>query len=109
MTEGKTRERVGPRLTLLLRYRPCVLSSLCFCVGVQLLGVWRSPAPNAPPAPASGVAYYLTPPTSLRHLLHVDPLHGCGHVCVVCVVCAVMALKWVEITGADAQVHDPPD
>jgi len=79
------------------------------CVAVQLLGVWQSPAPNAPAAPASGVAYYLTPPTSLRHLLHVDPLHGCAHVCVVCVVCAVMALKWVEITGADAQVNEPPD
>jgi hypothetical protein len=41
-------------------------------------------------------------------MLYVDPLHGCGHVCVVCVVCAAMALKWVEITGADAQVSHPP-
>ena len=74
----------------------------------QLLGEWRAPAANAPLAPTAGLAYYLTPPPSLTHLLFTDPTHGCIHMWVVCLGCAFFAMKWVEMTGGDARVRNSP-
>lgn len=65
---------------------------------VRLLGTW--PADDSPSAgqPIGGLAYYLSPPTSLSEV-GADPFHAILYIAFVLTICAFFSKTWIEVSG----------
>jgi protein transport protein SEC61 subunit alpha len=68
---------------------------------VQLLGTWQDMRGGRGTIPIAGFAYYLTPPTSLRHIQD-DPLHFVLYLGIILAICALFSSMWIEISGSTA-------
>jgi len=69
---------------------------------VHLLGVWRESGQGGQSIPVGGLAYYLSPPNSLSHVIE-DPLHGIFYLAFVLTVCGVFSRTWIEVSGSSAK------
>lgn len=68
---------------------------------VQLLGRWQDAEGSGARGnsiPVGGLAYYVSPPTSLGDLFF-DPLHGLFYIAFVLVSCALFSKTWIEVSG----------
>ena len=66
---------------------------------VRLLGVWKelkdSPGSSVP---VSGLAYYISPPTSFGDILR-DPIHIVFYLAFILASCALFSKTWIEVSG----------
>jgi len=66
---------------------------------VRLLGVWKeqkdSPGTSVP---VSGLAYYISPPTTFNDLLR-DPVHVVLYLAFILASCALFSKTWIEVSG----------
>merc|ERR1712226_65853 len=65
---------------------------------VRWLGRWKEASIGGASYPVSGIAYYISPPQSLTHMLG-DPLHGIIYILTILIACAVFSKTWTEIGG----------
>ncbi|KAH0831404.1 SecY subunit domain-containing protein [Lanmaoa asiatica] len=66
---------------------------------VKLIGVWE-PVEDSPQLRAvSGIAYYISPPHTIREAL-IDPIHTALHVAFVVSACALFSKTWIEVSGS---------
>jgi len=68
---------------------------------VQLLGRWQEVegARQSRSIPVGGLAYYVSPPSSLSEILY-DPLHSLFYFAFVLISCAVFSKTWIEVSGS---------
>ncbi|KAI8825070.1 SecY subunit domain-containing protein [Fimicolochytrium jonesii] len=66
---------------------------------VRLLGVWKSPEGIPQEQAASGFAYYISPPHSLKEAF-VDPIHFVIYVTFMLSACAFLSKTWIEVSGS---------
>lgn len=59
-------------------------------------------------APVGGMAYYITPPSSLSNVF-MDPYHSVFYLAFVMMGCAIFSKAWMEVSGASSQVVYPTD
>lgn len=57
-------------------------------------------------APVGGMAYYITPPSSLSNVF-MDPYHSVFYLAFVMMGCAIFSKAWMEVSGASSQVIIP--
>jgi protein transport protein SEC61 subunit alpha len=70
---------------------------------VQLLGVWREvPGGQGQSVPVSGLAYYVSPPTTLESLI-TDPFHAIFYMTFILSACALFSKTWIEVSGSSAR------
>jgi len=67
---------------------------------VQLLGVWKE-VQNGQSKPISGLAYYVSPPTSFAEIL-ADPFHAAFYFIFILTACALFSKTWIEVSGQSA-------
>lgn len=66
---------------------------------VRLLGVWKEVKENrGQSVPISGLAYYISPPTSLTEVWN-DPVHMVVYLVFILSTCALFAKTWIEVSG----------
>jgi len=65
---------------------------------VQLLGVWED-VEGGVTIPKGGLAYYVSPPTSLINVLY-DPIHAVIYIVFILGSCALFAKTWIEVSGS---------
>jgi protein transport protein SEC61 subunit alpha len=68
---------------------------------VQLLGRWQAAdsSAGAQSFPVGGLAYYVSPPTTLAGILY-DPVHAIFYLTFILVSCALFSKTWIEVSGA---------
>jgi len=69
---------------------------------VQLLGRWQEvegPSPSAQSVPVGGLAYYVSPPTSLAEIIY-DPFHAIFYLAFILTACALFSKTWIEVSGS---------
>lgn len=66
---------------------------------MKLLGVWEPKADSPQLFAVSGIAYYMSPPHTIREAI-VDPIHTLLYVTFVVTVCAVFSKTWIEVSGS---------
>jgi protein transport protein SEC61 subunit alpha len=66
---------------------------------VQLLGVWHEAEGSGQSVPISGLAYYVSPPTSLWEVA-TDPLHAIFYMVFILASCALFSKTWIEVSGS---------
>ncbi|KAF8336331.1 SecY subunit domain-containing protein [Cantharellus anzutake] len=66
---------------------------------VRLLGVWEPIEESAQLAAKSGIAYYLSPPHSLKEFI-VDPIHSTLYIVFMVLACAMFSKTWIEVSGS---------
>eukprot|EP01105_Mastigella_eilhardi_P009823 TRINITY_DN2299_c1_g1_i2.p1 TRINITY_DN2299_c1_g1~~TRINITY_DN2299_c1_g1_i2.p1 ORF type:complete len:410 (-),score=108.32 TRINITY_DN2299_c1_g1_i2:75-1304(-) len=69
---------------------------------VSLFGQWESMGAQGQSVPVGGLAYYLSPPTSLWSVVQ-DPIHGFIYIAFVLTTCAVFSKTWIEVSGTSAK------
>lgn len=69
---------------------------------VRMIGVWKESPHTGQSIPVSGLAYYLSPPSSLAHIVE-DPLHGIFYLAFVLTVCGVFSRAWIEVSGSSSK------
>ncbi|KAF6149002.1 hypothetical protein GIB67_009621 [Kingdonia uniflora] len=67
---------------------------------VRVLGSWK--ASGSQLVTASGLAYYITPPSSLAATAD-DPIHALLNLVFILSTCAILSRKWIDISGSSAQ------
>lgn len=65
---------------------------------VKLLGTWEPREGSAQLFAASGVAYYMSPPTDLKGAL-LDPVHTAIYIVFIMTACAIFSKTWIEVSG----------
>ncbi|KAI6143726.1 SecY subunit domain-containing protein [Pisolithus tinctorius] len=66
---------------------------------VKLLGVWE-PLEDSPQLRAvSGIAYYISPPHTIKEAL-LDPIHTLLYIAFVVTACALFSKTWIEVSGS---------
>jgi len=65
---------------------------------VQLLGRWQD-TESGQSVPVGGLAYYVSPPTSLAEILY-DPFHAVFYLSFILVACALFSKTWIEVSGS---------
>lgn len=65
---------------------------------VRLLGRWEATA-SGQSKPVGGVAYYISPPTSLTDLV-LDPIHGTFYICFIMLSCGFFSRTWIDVSGS---------
>jgi protein transport protein SEC61 subunit alpha len=68
---------------------------------VRLLGQWQENEWNGQMAPVGGLAYYITPPTSLADVA-ANPLHAVVYTAFMLTACALFSKTWIEVSGSSA-------
>jgi protein transport protein SEC61 subunit alpha len=68
---------------------------------VGLLGQWSDDF-NGQSIPVGGLAYYLSPPSTLS-ALYEDPLHTIIYVMFVLLSCALFSKTWIEVSGSSSR------
>ena len=67
---------------------------------VQWLGRWQeSEGPGRQSIPIGGLAYYVSPPTSLAEIFY-DPVHAVFYVSFILISCALFSKTWIEVSGS---------
>ncbi|KAH9972541.1 SecY protein [Lactifluus volemus] len=66
---------------------------------VKLLGVWEPMEESAQLIATSGMAYYISPPRTLRAAL-VDPIHTLLYILFMTSVCAIFSKTWIDVSGS---------
>ena len=66
---------------------------------VRLLGVWDRMEDGPQLEAVGGLAYYLSPPHSLRALI-ADPVHSLVYIVFILTACAVLSETWIEVSGS---------
>jgi len=70
---------------------------------VQLLGRWQEvEGPNSgggQSVPVGGLAYYVSPPTSLAEIVY-DPIHALIYITFILTACALFSKTWIEVSGS---------
>jgi len=69
---------------------------------VQFLGRWQdveSGGVGASSVPVGGLAYYVSPPTSLAEILY-DPFHAIFYLTFILTACALFSKTWIEVSGS---------
>jgi protein transport protein SEC61 subunit alpha len=68
---------------------------------VQLLGRWQDVegGGGSQSVPIGGLAYYVSPPTSLAEILY-DPFHALFYLTFILTVCALFSKTWIEVSGS---------
>ena len=66
---------------------------------VKLLGVWEQGEGTAQVHAASGIAYYMSPPTDLKAAL-LDPVHAAIYIVFIMTACALFSKTWIEVSGS---------
>ncbi|KAI5069522.1 hypothetical protein GOP47_0015823 [Adiantum capillus-veneris] len=69
---------------------------------VNLLGKWRESEYSSQLIPVGGLAYYLTPPTSLAEMA-ANPFHAILYVAFILTTCAFFSKTWIEVSGTSAR------
>jgi len=72
---------------------------------IQLIGVWReleSTYYSGQSVPVAGVAYYISPPTSLQEFF-IDPFHTIVYLVFILGSCALFSKTWIEVSGSSAK------
>jgi len=69
---------------------------------VNLLGVWQTIEGSSQSIPVGGLAYYVSPPTSLIEILH-DPFHAIFYLTFILTACALFSKTWIEVSGSSAK------
>ncbi|KAF6134648.1 hypothetical protein GIB67_002049 [Kingdonia uniflora] len=67
---------------------------------VRVLGSWK--ASGSQLVTASGLVYYITPPSSLAATAD-DPIHALLNLVFILSTCAILSRKWIDISGSSAQ------
>jgi protein transport protein SEC61 subunit alpha len=66
---------------------------------VRLLGVWKELKENrGQSVPVSGLAYYISPPTTFSELIE-DPIHAVICIAFILCTCALFSKTWIEVSG----------
>jgi len=75
-------------------------------VFVQILGKWSTTASGSGPlahsVPISGLAYYVSPPTSLSEMFY-DPFHALFYLLFTLTACAIFGRTWSEVSGTSVR------
>jgi protein transport protein SEC61 subunit alpha len=67
---------------------------------VRLLGVWKELKENpGNSVPVSGLAYYISPPTTLAEIAR-DPIHAIFYFIFILCSCALFSKTWIEVSGS---------
>jgi protein transport protein SEC61 subunit alpha len=69
---------------------------------VQLLGRWQEvegPGASGQSIPVGGLAYYVSPPTSLAEIIY-DPFHAVFYFAFILTACALFSKTWIEVSGS---------
>lgn len=66
---------------------------------VRMIGVWEAREGTSQVMPASGLAYYMSPPLSLKDAM-LDPLHTAIFATYMLTACAAFSKTWIEVSGA---------
>jgi len=68
---------------------------------VQLLGRWQEEqgAMGGQSRPVGGLAYYVSPPSSLAEILY-DPIHAVFYLTFILTACALFSKTWIEVSGS---------
>lgn len=69
---------------------------------VQMLGRWQEAEwGGGQMTPVGGLAYYLSPPSSLTDLA-ANPIHALVYIAVMLSACALFSKTWIEVSGSSA-------
>jgi len=66
---------------------------------INLLGQWQEVDYSGQSIPVGGLAYYMSPPSSLSDLW-VDPLHAILYVTFVLGFCGALSRMWIDVSGS---------
>lgn len=67
---------------------------------IRLLGVWKETKESPGiPVPVSGLAYYISPPTSIAEI-SADPFHAVFYLFFILASCALFSKTWIEVSGS---------
>eukprot|EP00742_Colponemidia_sp_Colp-10_P000784 GILJ01000850.1.p1 GENE.GILJ01000850.1~~GILJ01000850.1.p1 ORF type:complete len:476 (+),score=84.78 GILJ01000850.1:69-1496(+) len=69
---------------------------------VNLLGQWQDVEMGGQSVPVGGLAYYISPPSSLSEIWE-DPFHAIFYVSFVLISCALFSKTWIEVSGSSAK------
>ena len=69
---------------------------------VQLLGRWQESESSGQYIPVGGLAYYISPPTSLSDIA-ANPLHAAFYLTFMLSACALFSKTWIEVSGSSAR------
>jgi len=69
---------------------------------VNLLGIWQSIEGSSQSIPVGGLAYYVSPPTSLSDI-RADPFHAVFYLAFILTACALFSKTWIEVSGSSAK------
>lgn len=65
---------------------------------VRLFGVWKN-IDGGPASPVSGIAYYISPPTTIADVIR-DPIHAAIYLIFILSSCALFSKTWIEVSGS---------
>ncbi|SCZ90634.1 BZ3500_MvSof-1268-A1-R1_Chr9g10903 [Microbotryum saponariae] len=68
-------------------------------LAVRLLGVWEPMEDSAQLMAKSGLAYYMSPPHTLKEVV-TDPIHTSLYIIFMLTACAIFSKTWIEISGS---------
>jgi protein transport protein SEC61 subunit alpha len=68
---------------------------------VQLLGRWQESDYGGNMVPVGGLAYYISPPSSLAEMA-ANPLHAIFYITFMLTACALFSKTWIEVSGSSA-------
>jgi len=74
-------------------------------IAIQLLGTWRElegAQYAGQSVPVGGLAYYVSPPSSLGEVLR-DPFHAVFYLTFVLTACALFSKTWIEVSGSSSK------
>ncbi|KZW03201.1 putative endoplasmic reticulum insertion protein SEC61 [Exidia glandulosa HHB12029] len=66
---------------------------------VKLLGVWEPFEDSTQMQAVSGVAYYMSPPHTLKAAIF-DPIHTAVYILFIISACALFSKTWIEVSGS---------
>jgi len=69
---------------------------------VRLLGKWQDAEGGGDVIPVGGIAYYISPPTSVAEIIY-DPFHAVFYLVFILTACALFSKTWIEVSGASAR------
>ncbi|XP_055388099.1 protein transport protein Sec61 subunit alpha-like [Condylostylus longicornis] len=69
---------------------------------VSIIGQWQVLDPSGNAVPIGGIAYYISPPSSVSDM-GADPFHAFIYITFVLVSCAVFSRMWTGISGSSAR------
>lgn len=71
---------------------------------IRLLGVWQDleGGMGSRSVPVGGLAYYVSPPTSLQDIAY-DPVHAVIYLVFILGSCALFSVTWIEVSGSSSR------